>query len=1038
MLRFSLLVLMVSIATVVDGQRQLIDNIYDDRNFKDAIDFHEEHLFGQSRRSIHHLSTFPARKTMEKPAYNDIKGQVLYHIAGLHLRLPQAEASMVKFIDGHRSSPLITDAIFALADYYYNNRRYTDAVTYFEMVDIDKLTPLELSEYSFKLGYAHFVQKQFKEAIINFSFGRDQRNKFFYPINYYYGMAKYFLEEYDAAIASFRRVEGSSVYKQYIPYYITQVYYNQGDEKQLITYGEQIAHNPAIKNRSEIQRLLGQVYFNRGDYNQALPYLEYYEAHTEKLSQEEFYQLAFAQYQTGQYAKAKDNFLQLSNLESKMGQVSAYYLAKCFLELDNKSSARSAFRQASKMSYDKALQEEAIFNYGKLSSELGYEREAMNILVNIQPSTLHYDESRIIINDILAGADDHDNTLKIIESLPSINKDLELTYQRAALLRGLQKMNERSYEEAKQFFQKSLTYPVSPMYEAQVYFWNARISMLRGETTEAISFFERYHNIASSGLKLPDESSVPVHAYYRGYIAMESADYERSSRYFSEAVDKGNQRSWDNTSIRQRILPDAMLRAADSYFMLNNYAEAGKIYKAYIQAQYPNYSYALYQYSIIQGLTGDRQGQIASLQKIRDEHPRSDYADDALLELGNVYFNEGNSEAAVINLQALVSKYGETSTLTNEALLKLGLISYNNNEKEKAIDFYKQVVKGNASPQQTQEAMKGIEEIYVTDMGRPKAFIEYVETIPGMEVTAYSIDSLNYKPAENRFNFGNYPKAIESFNYYIEEFPNGRFIIPAYYNRGESYLILKNYEQALENYVQVVNYGNSDYYQRALKKAALISYNYVQDFTKALALNKQLAEFSGDENEVYTAQTYALRSAFRTGSNDDVLVYAEKVRNNPLATRDDQATANYYLGKVRYNRGEKAGAVDAFERVKSLINNNHAAEANYLIAKTSYDDGQYEKAENYIKEGNEKYSAYPRWIAKNLLLFADIHLVNKDFLNARAATEAVIENFTADEEVLQEANAKLTMITTAQDQQSRLRSSEGELLEMDSINLKND
>ena len=59
----------------------------------------------------------------------------------------------------------------------------------------------------------------------------------------------------------------------------------------------------------------------------------------------EFYQLAFCQYKLGDCEKAKTNFLELSNLDSRMGQMANYYLADCYIKLNDRNSARSAFRK---------------------------------------------------------------------------------------------------------------------------------------------------------------------------------------------------------------------------------------------------------------------------------------------------------------------------------------------------------------------------------------------------------------------------------------------------------------------------------------------------------------------------------------------------------------------------------------------------------------------------------------------------------------------------------------------------------------------
>ena len=64
-----------------------------------------------------------------------------------------------------------------------------------------------------------------------------------------------------------------------------------------------------------------------------------------------------------------------------------------------------------------------------------------------------------------------------------------------------------------------------------------------------------------------------------------------------------------------------------------------------------------------------------------------------------------------------------------------------------SIKNYKDVFKHNPSPSESQEALAGLEEIYVDDLGQPDEYLKFLETVPGFKVTNYSRDSLNYSVA---------------------------------------------------------------------------------------------------------------------------------------------------------------------------------------------------------------------------------------------------------------------------------------------------
>lgn len=56
----------------------------------------------------------------------------------------------------------------------------------------------------------------------------------------------------------------------------------------------------------------------------------------------------------------------------------------------------------------------------------------------------------------------------------------------------------------------------------------------------------------------------------------------------------------------------------------------------------------MYQKAIIEGLTGDVSEKILSLKEIIKNHASSEYADDALMQLGDAYFEMDNVENAYV------------------------------------------------------------------------------------------------------------------------------------------------------------------------------------------------------------------------------------------------------------------------------------------------------------------------------------------------------------------------------------------------------
>lgn len=74
-----------------------------------------------------------------------------------------------------------------------------------------------------------------------------------------------------------------------------------------------------------------------------------------------------AQYKLKEYTKAIGTLKALGDQNTEMGMYAMFYMADSYLRINDKSAARNAFFKASGKKFDPAINEEALFNYAKLS-----------------------------------------------------------------------------------------------------------------------------------------------------------------------------------------------------------------------------------------------------------------------------------------------------------------------------------------------------------------------------------------------------------------------------------------------------------------------------------------------------------------------------------------------------------------------------------------------------------------------------------------------------------------------------------------------
>ncbi|MBK6931043.1 MAG: tetratricopeptide repeat protein [Saprospirales bacterium] len=778
----------------------------------------------------------------------------------------------------------------------------------------------------------------------------------------------------------------------------------------VISYGGVKAKEDSLRNRAGLNQLVGQAYFERGDFKRALPYLEYAATNGARLRATDYYQLGYAQYQNGYFKQAIENFEQLSKQDSLLGQNGLYHLGDCYLRTNNRFAARNAFGQAANMNFDPSVREDALFNYAKLSYELKYDRDALVALQKIPNTSKHYEDAQALMSEVFLNTRDYDRAIATLESVKNRTPRLNETYQQVCYLRGLQLYQNKQLDEARRFFNKSLEFPVNKRTAALCSFWLGSISNVAQEYNFSKNHLSAFLTQAKAYNDLPEESSLMMGQYIQGYNFLKLGDYVSALSNFKLSVDgiKRNLARIQSEQIKSGVLGDAILRSGDCHFKRNQYREALTYYDEAITKKYDGFEYAIYQKAMIKGLTGNPLDKVIALEDLVTRYSGSRYTDDALFQIGDTYIEMSRLDQAVPPLRRLVTDFRGKSDLINQALLKLGLISYNQGNTTAAVNYYKQVFANNPENNEAKDALSAIEEIYVRDLNRPDEYFAFLETVPGYNVNTAAKDSVTFQSAEIQYQSGRYTQAIEGFTNYLARYPNGRYSLPAYYLRAESYSQpgISKFDLAMKDYAMVAGKGQSRYYPKSCEKAALLSYNYTKDYPSTLEYARKWEESATTESSRFEAQVLIMRSAYATNNSAVLTEYAQKVSTATLASPEQVATANYYLGKMAYDRGDFARAMPALQRVTQSSTTVIMAEAYHLQAQILYRQKNYAQAEDLITTAIQASAGFDDWIARNLILASDVYADQGDKNSASAALEAVLENFKGDPKILAEAREK--------------------------------
>ncbi len=144
-------------------------------------------------------------------------------LCALELEHRNGEALLINFITYNPESTNIKEGCFEMGRYYYKKKRWRNVITWFKKIRPFNLNKGQREEYYFKLGYSHFMQKDYEKAGQAFLAVKNRQSKYTAPANYYFGHISYLNENYDQALQSFLSIKDDPAFKEVVPYYISQI-----------------------------------------------------------------------------------------------------------------------------------------------------------------------------------------------------------------------------------------------------------------------------------------------------------------------------------------------------------------------------------------------------------------------------------------------------------------------------------------------------------------------------------------------------------------------------------------------------------------------------------------------------------------------------------------------------------------------------------------------------------------------------------------------------------------------------------------------
>ena len=987
----------------------------------------------QAQKSLHHYSDVQiwesakekfqnknfgaARKEFQEfldrssTVYSDKRSEAEYYkaLCSVELFRPGAEEEMKKFIRNYPESNKIQSAYFQLGRQQYRNKKYKAALLWFKQVDPYVLHHNELTEYRFKIGYSYFRKKDYENARKNFYEIIEVAGDYNAPANYYYAHIAYLNKNYQTALSGFEKLADNKTFAPIVPYYICQIYFLQEQYQKLLAYAPKYLDDASVKRQDEIAKMIGLAYYQVKEYAKAIPYLE---KGRKTLVREDKFAYGYCLYQVKKYEEAIQQFEKVGGEDDAMLQVSTFCLADCYLKSGNKNGAKVAFANAARMDFDKNMQQDALFNYAKLTYELSYSPfnetiKAFDEYLQKYPDSDRNDEAYDYLVKVYMTTKNYSDALTSMDKIRNKTPQIERAYQRVSYLRGLELMKQLKYAEAIQAFDLSWKYRMyNSKISAERLYWKAEANYRLGNLSDAITQFKTFLVSPGAGT-----SEYFGQAYYNiAYAYFDQDKYDEASDWFRKYINQANE--------KDEFLSDAYNRIGDSFFLDRDYNKAAEFYSKAASTTGWDADYALYQQAFCMGLLNQPDVKARLLEALKSKYPKSDYSDDALFELAKAKVKLNNQREAVRLYKELADNY-PNSSFAAKSMVQLGLMNYNLKEYDNAIHYYKKVITQYQGSEESKSAFIGLKNVYV-DLNKVNEYFAFAESAGnGGMVRRSEKDSLTYISAERLYMSGATAQGINAFENYLTNYPAGMFRVNAQYYKADAALNQQNYDAALLGFEEVINQPNNLFTEKALLAASQLNFR-VKNYDKSKKQYHRLIHSAEISENINVAKVGYLRSVYSLKEYSNAIIAAKDVLEMPKIQEEMVREARYKRAKSYLNLNQNTEALSDLKNLATEVQSVEGAEAKFRIAEVYYSQNKFNEAESEINGFIELNSPHHYWLAESFLLLSDVFVKKNDEFQAKYTLQSIIDNYGSKEDgIVARAQEKLNVLLEAEKQKEK-------------------
>ncbi len=429
-----------------------------------------------------------------------------------------------------------------------------------------------------------------------------------------------------------------------------------------------------------------------------------------------------------------------------------------------------------------------------------------------------------------------------------------------------------------------------------------------------------------------------------------NADYLIAEAFYKLGDNDSAQKRYKQFLIdhpQHKLSPEVLYVLGWSYLNQKNYPKAIEIFHALAERSDELGYASLYRRSVVERLMGKIDKALQTLDEVLKRELQGEWSDNALFDIGMIYFEENNLSEAKSYFQRLITEFPKSDVMADGCRMLGECFLTENNFKDAEGWFEKALALPTASFDVKVEA--GFQSalcIFKLKQYKDAAamFLVFIQQYPKHPKSSEA----KFYQAEAEYRLGNFGKSARLYQESAEG--SGTKKEESLYGVAWSFYKLGKFQQAIESFEQLlVGYPKGKYAFDARLRIG-DAYFYLKEYKKAIGSYRALIRLYPDSGSIDYAYYQLGQSSAMDGNNTEAIkVFEGLIKALPQSTLADDA--QFAQGWINFQQKEYGEAIKEFqELVKNYPNSELVPRAYYSLGDSYYNLQQYVAAEKSYRE----------------------------------------------------------------------------------------